>query len=260
MDLLCWFLPRDQVVVSTNSPSTLYHRIVSQTSLHSFTLTVFLLIFYRFHKTRKMLFGHLVLLAPAVLASVISPLKKRDACESPQTQCGNTCIAPIDICCPAAPNGEIIGCSGVQNCWVNPDGSPGCCPLFSDCAGYKAGDGAYPTHPSITTATSAPTGPPLQPPPTVGTPSVPIPTSKTVPPVSTVTPPSPKTSAASSHVSIPLSTGSHSTRTGNVTIPHHTNTTPADPSLPAYTGAGSTILTSGTSLFFSLFLGVMFWI
>lgn len=201
--------------------------------------------------------GYLILLAPAVLASLRTPLAKRETCESPQVQCGNSCIAPIDICCPAAPNGEIIGCNGVDNCWVNPDGSPSCCPLFSNCAGYQAGQGVYPTLPSVTSATSASTVSPVQSPPTVGIPSVTT-TSKTVSPVSTASslPPPAKSPATTSHVPIPLSTGSHSTPAGTGTVPH-TSSYPAGPSAPLYTGAGSTLSVSAANILAFLFLGII---
>ncbi|KAF3400703.1 hypothetical protein DPV78_005165 [Talaromyces pinophilus] len=202
--------------------------------------------------------GYLILLAPAVLASLHAPLAKRGTCESPQVACGAGCIAPIDICCPAAPNGEIIGCNGVENCWVNPDGSPGCCPLFSECAGYQAGQGAYPTLPSATSATSASTVSPVPSPPTVGIPSV-VSTSTTVSPVSTISPPpSPaKSSATTFRAPIPLSTGSHSTPAGTGTLPYQTSSYPAGPSAPLYTGAGSTLSISAANILAFLFLGII---
>ncbi|KAJ5459816.1 uncharacterized protein N7458_001368 [Penicillium daleae] len=112
--------------------------------------------------------AHLLLLAPAALAGLVTPLQERETtCEAPLSACGSTCIGPLDICCPAAPNGEIIGCSGTDNCWINPDNSPACCPLFHNCPGQKAGDGVYHTMPTITIPTVTPTVPPVSPPPTI---------------------------------------------------------------------------------------------
>lgn len=213
--------------------------------------------------------GYLILLAPAALASpgFLSPLAARDTCEDPLVACGTVCIAPIDICCPAAPNGQIIGCSGTDNCWVNPDGSPGCCPLFSNCDGYEAGQGVYGTLPSVTSPTAVPTVSSVQSPPTVGIPSVvstssAVSTSSIVPPVSPVSPPPPpaKTTAASSRVPIPLSTGNPSTPVGTGYLPSHTSSYPSGPtgpSAPVYTGAAYSLSTPAASILAFLFLGLI---
>ncbi|OOQ81827.1 hypothetical protein PEBR_43320 [Penicillium brasilianum] len=112
--------------------------------------------------------AHILFLAPGALAGLVTPLHEREtACEAPLTLCGSTCIGPLDVCCPAAPNGEIIGCSSTDNCWINPDNSPGCCPLFRTCAGQKAGSGVFPTLPSVTVPTATPTATPVSPPPTI---------------------------------------------------------------------------------------------
>ncbi|KAJ5886746.1 uncharacterized protein N7473_009420 [Penicillium subrubescens] len=170
----------------------------------------------------------ILLLAPAALAGLVSPLQERQAsCESPRTLCGDTCIGPLDICCPAAPNGQVIACGSTDNCWINPDNSPGCCPLFTTCAGQKAGSGVFPTLPSntVTTASSTPT--PVAPEPTISIP----------PPQQTATASSSSivTISTVKSVTVPCSARPSSTKPGKTSTPYVSSST----AVPTGSGSGS---------------------
>lgn len=189
----------------------------------------------------------ILLLAPAALAGLVSPLQERQAtCESPRTLCGYTCIGPLDICCPAAPNGQVIACSSTDNCWINPDNSPGCCPLFKTCAGQKAGSGVFPTLPSITVTTASSTATPVAPEPT--TISIPPPQQTTTTSSSAVV-----TISTVKSVTVPCSARPSSTKPGKTSTPYVSSSTAAptgsgsaSPSAsPLFNGASSSSISVG---------------